>query len=207
MVGTLYEVLLRIIFICLNIRHYILFRYMFLHKRKCILLGKMVGHAFRDIKAVRSSTIALYPKPGHSDYEQDKIVWEAPLAVSIWDDAGPLCGMSLEILPDIIHIRHLQGVAGVPLKEVIPDWAPRFVKACIRFARLTGITYVRLSNADNRVSYFMPEFSEPVPDRKAAVAQLRRRLRTIYDGTGRKLGLTPGESWSQWVNPKRAHTS
>ena len=189
---------------CLTIRHYCLFRYAILQKKRAYVLASVVRRAFSDMQAIQSVDIKFVPKMGYTACTDYKIAWEAPVVFAIWDADRPLFGMAIEFQPGVLSIRQLQGVAGVHMREIAPDWTQRLVKACIRFARLTGIKTVRLYHADQRLSYYIPWYTEPVDDPERKRQELRRRLRAIYDGTGRKLGLRRMKNWSEWINPNRA---
>ena len=196
--GWLWLSLLTIVLCAHNIRHYFWFRYAKTQKRQAYLLAAMVFSSFKDIKGIDSVSVGFLPRPGHTDCELHKIVWEAPVAIALWGNENPLFGISLELKPGIIEIVQLQGVSGVRLKDICPDWTARLVQACIRFARIAGIEQVRLLHADSRLSYYVPHFSGPVANREEAITNLRRRLRIIYDGTARKLGMKRKKRWSEW---------
>jgi hypothetical protein len=182
--------------------------YMVRNIRLLTLLEKFVAREFIPHVCVKKVTMALYYHPGYglgeSTDDNPTLYWEAPLALTIWSrDDKPMAGLAVEFRRNALCIRQLQGVAGIRFPPDASDWPRKFVKACISFARWTGIKHVRVYRADQSLFYWLPVGAIP---KGVTIAEYedkhRTRMRRRYDGTARQIGMEMRDRWGEWTHPK-----
>jgi hypothetical protein len=134
--------------------------------------------------------------------------WSAPVTVIVSKkvhdgEPKPVRYMSLFIQGDVIHIAQLQGAHLIEMPKGLRDWAVRFVRACMEFARQENFRGVRLARADSLYSYHNPSLHwYPTPEQRArALKQIRQSIETHHDETAQTLGLTSEKDWFWWKNP------
>jgi hypothetical protein len=111
--------------------------------------------------------------------------------------------MSLFLRGDVIHIVQLQGVPLIEMPKGLRDWAERFVRGCMEFARRENFRAVRLARADSLYSYYNPSirwYFTP-KERAQALKKIREGLEKHHDETARTLNFTPETDWFIWENP------
>jgi hypothetical protein len=111
--------------------------------------------------------------------------------------------MSLFLRGDQLHIVQLQGASSIGMPKNLADWAERFVKACMEFARRENLRTVWLAKADSLYSYHNPDtrWYLPPAERMQSLTTIRAGFEKHYDETGRALGFVPGINWFSWDNP------
>ncbi len=97
----------------------------------------------------------------------------------------------------------LQGAPSIHTPKSLSDWAERFVKVCMEFARQENFRMVSLARANSLYSYHNPETrgSLTPTERELALKSIRASFEKHYDETGRNLGFVSGAYWLSWKNP------
>lgn len=184
------------------------FCYFYLNQRTLRVFNKLAARSFYMSSPVRQATITLMYQPGTCSVANDRIVWEAPAGFAIWDEKQPMFAMAVELRKGFLCIRQLQGVPGRPLPPNLRDWPRRFVRAAMRFARLTGLRGVRLYRAHTCAFYRRPYFEDPPSLDETSPAEYlkeyRQRMRRRYDGTARQMGFVMKKDYGEWLCPPRA---
>ena len=134
--------------------------------------------------------------------------WGAPVTVTIsktneGDTPKTVRYMSLFLEDDVIHIVQLQGVPLIEMPKGLRDWAERFVKACMEFARQENFRAVRLARADSLYSYHHPDirwYFTPI-QRAQTLKRIRAGFEKHHDENARTLGFIPEIHWYRWENP------
>lgn len=134
--------------------------------------------------------------------------WGAPVAVTVskknkGETPKTVRYMSLFISGGTIHIVQLQGVYGFDTPKGLRDWAERFVKGCMEFARKENFRAVALVRSDTLYSYHNPStrwYLTP-EERTQAENKIRLGLEKHLDGTAGTLGFTPESDRFRWDNP------
>jgi hypothetical protein len=134
--------------------------------------------------------------------------WGAPVTVSVSKtNSGEMPKtvryMSLFIQEDALHIVQLQGVPLIEMPKGLRDWAERFVRACMEYARRENLRAVKLARPDSLYSYHNPSirwYFTP-EQRVETLKKIRAGFEKHHDGTARILGFTPETDWFCWDNP------
>jgi hypothetical protein len=134
--------------------------------------------------------------------------WDAPVTVTIAKknrDEQPktVRYMSFFMQGDRIFIVQLQGAPSIHTPKGLTDWAERFVKGCMEFARQENFRMVNLARANSLYSYHNPETRSSLTpaERELALKSIRASFEKHYDETGKNLGFVPGAYWLSWINP------
>ena len=134
--------------------------------------------------------------------------WGAPVTVTVsktnsGETPKTVRYMSLFIQGDALHIVQLQGVPQIEMPKGLRDWAERFVRACMEFARRENFRAVKLARPDSLYSYHNPSirwYFTP-EERVETLKKIRAGFEKHHDGTARILGFTPETEWFCWNNP------
>jgi hypothetical protein len=134
--------------------------------------------------------------------------WDAPVTVSIakksrGEEPKTVRYMSFFLQGNRIYIVQLQGAPSIHTPKGLTDWAERFVKGCMEFARQENFRMVNLARANSLYSYHNPETRSSLTpaERELAIKSIRASFEKHYDETGRNLGFVPGAYWLSWKNP------
>ena len=134
--------------------------------------------------------------------------WSAPVTVSVYkngkDGGRPeiVRYMSLFIRRGIVHIVQLQGVPLIEMPKGLRDWAERFVKATMEFARQQNYHGVCVARADSLYSYHHPTVRFLPPEiRQREAKRIRTNMELHHNQTAIDLGFLPDEDWFKWQNP------
>lgn len=171
-------------------------------------LYHLVYREFRNCMQVGGISHTLTHGPGFSRITRKLIYLDAPLGIAIWNTRSPVIGMGVEIKAGFLCIRQLQGVPRRRVPDSARDWPRRFVRVCMRFARLTGLKGVRLYRAHTCSYYWNPELTLPESaSRKEFLQAYRQRMRRRYDGTARQMGFKMLKNYGEWRCPPRTARS
>jgi hypothetical protein len=135
--------------------------------------------------------------------------WGAPIAVSVYkkgkDGGKPVTVryMSFFIKDDLVHIAQLQGVMLIEMPKGLRDWAERFVKATVEFAKQENLRGVCVQRAESMYSYHNPTIRWFLPPevRERETKRIRENMEIHHNETATDLGFVPGEDWFEWQNP------
>ena len=134
--------------------------------------------------------------------------WDAPVTVAITkksrgEEPKTVRYMSFFLQGDRIYIVQLQGAPSIHTPKGLTDWAERFVKGCMEFARQENFRVVNLARANSLYSYHNPETlpSLTPTDRELALKSIRASFEKHYDETGRNLGICSWRILAQLEKP------
>jgi hypothetical protein len=134
--------------------------------------------------------------------------WSAPVTVAVYkngkDGGRPeiVRYMSLFIRHRIVHIVQLQGVPLIEMPKGLRDWAERFVRATMEFARQEHFRGVWVARADSLYSYHNPTVRFLPPEiRQREANRIRTNMELHHNRTAIDLGFVPDEDWFKWQNP------
>lgn len=188
-----------------RIEWHFLRRHIHSQPRTIRMLYLLVHREFRKDMRVEGMSYSLMYGPGKCSITRRLVCWDAPLGIAIWNSRSPMIAMAVEIKDGFLCIRQLQGVARRKVPEQIRDWPKRFVRAAIRFARLSGLKGVRLYRAHTSSFYWFPALKVPKGAiYKDVLETHRQRMRRRYDGTARQMGFSMKKDYGEWLCPPRA---
>jgi hypothetical protein len=134
--------------------------------------------------------------------------WNAPVTVTVskanpGDTPKTVRYMSLFIRGDALHIVQLQGVPLIEMPKGLRDWAERFMRACMEFARQENFRAVKLARPDSLYSYHNPSIPRCLAPEECmrATAKIRAGFEKHHDSTARTLGFSHETDWFVWENP------
>jgi len=110
--------------------------------------------------------------------------------------------MSFFIKDDIVQITQLQGVPLIEMPKGLRDWAERFMKAAMEFARAENFRAVWVLHAEAVYSYHHPYLrSHLVPEvREREVKRIRANIELHHNVTASGLGFAFEDIWFKWQN-------
>ena len=116
---------------------------------------------FVDYIPVSGIGWSITKRPGYEtrpDGTRGSICWEAPIAITIFSDGVPVCGVGIEFVGEVLRIRQMQGVRGVRFEKYARYW-PRFVaEAAKAYAEEGWVKTVRIYRADQSLFFNQPEY-------------------------------------------------
>ncbi len=171
-------------------------------------LYHLIYREFRRDMKIGGMSYSLMYGPGKCSLTRRLVCWDAPLGIAVWNSRSPMIAMAIEIRDGFLCIRQLQGVSRRRVPKQARDWPRRFVRACIRFARLSGLKGVRLYRAHTSTFYWSPDLKlRKGESYKGALEAHRQRMRRRYDGTARQMGFQMLKNYGEWLCPPRTARS
>lgn len=178
--------------------------HLYKNKRVIRLLYRLIWKEFAKAAKPRGMSYSLMYGPGKCSITRHLVCWDAPLGIAIWNSRSPMIATAIEIKGGFLCIRQLQGVPRRRVPKEARDWPRRFVRACVRFARLSGLKGVRLYRAHTSTFYWFPTLALKKGESfREALEVHRQRMRRRYDGTARQMGFTMRKNYGEWLCPPR----
>ncbi len=141
--------------------------------------------------------------------QQSPAKWAAPITVTIFKhgkSSGPpetVRYMSCYLHNRVMQIVQLQGVPLIEMPKGLRDWAERFVKAAMEFARQENLSAVWIARAESLYSYEHPGlWPHLAPElRQREIQRIRDHIESHHNQTARNLDFQLDGDWFKWANP------
>lgn len=134
--------------------------------------------------------------------------WGGPIAAAVYKkgkDGGRremVRYMGMFVKDGYVHIAQLQGMPQIEMPKGLRDWAARFVRAAMAFAKEEGLKGVCVARAESLYSYHYPYIRSflPVEVQERELKRIRGQVEVHHNETAEGLGFEVGEEWYVWRN-------